>query len=75
MTEKKETKSRLFRGVLPEEAVEHLSAARKEWRKSIESLFPERFVTHRRAAQREMLLAVRSVIDAALERVEAKATE
>lgn len=35
-----------------------------------EGMFPEEFRTHMRAAQREQLLAMRSLIDAALERVD-----
>ena len=38
----------------------------------MKSLFPPEFIEHRRAARREMLLAVRSLIDHTLERMEAK---
>jgi len=44
----------------------------EEMRKSFEALFPPGFIEHRRAARREMLKAVRSVVDAALEKMEEK---
>ena len=56
----------------PEETREHLRAARAEIRESYKALFPPEFVERRRAARREMLLAARSLIDHALERIEAK---
>jgi len=36
----------------------------------LQEMFPEDFRSHMRAAQREQLLAMRSLIDAALERVD-----
>lgn len=36
----------------------------------VNDMFPEDFRTHMRAAQREQLLAMRSLIDAALERID-----
>jgi hypothetical protein len=59
-----------FDSCLPEEARQHLRAARKEFRKSIEALLPQGFVTHQKRARKEMLLAWRSLIDTALERLE-----
>ncbi|UCF61492.1 MAG: hypothetical protein JSV37_02090 [Anaerolineaceae bacterium] len=56
----------------PEDTRQHMRAARSELRESYKSLFPPEFVEHRRAARREMLLALRSLIDHALERMEAK---
>ena len=56
----------------PAETRQHLKAARSEMRESFKSLFPPEFIEHRRAARREMLLAVRSLIDHTLERMEAK---
>jgi hypothetical protein len=53
-----------WRHWMPGETLEHLRAARKEWRDSIEGMLPPRFVEHRKAARREMLLAARSWIDA-----------
>jgi hypothetical protein len=35
-----------------------------------EELIPRGFIEHRRAARREMLLAMRSLLDAAIEHVE-----
>ena len=55
------------------EAREHVRAARASLRKSFEELIPPGFVQHRRAARREMLLAMRSLLDAAIERTEPKA--
>lgn len=55
---------------VPSEAVEHMQAARAELRKSLETLLPPGFLEHRRAARREVLLAARSVLDAALRRTE-----
>lgn len=74
MPEKKVTPEEAGRRcrVIPEEAQAHFRAARQELRKSMEVLFPPEFVRHRRAARREMLLAARSLIDHALERLEAQ---
>ncbi len=55
-----------------EEAHEHMNAARASMRKSIESLMPQGFVEHRRKARKEFLLAMRSMVDAAIERVDQK---
>jgi hypothetical protein len=56
--------------VLPEETREHLKAAGDEFRQSMEGLFPPEFVDHNRRARKEFLLAARSLIDHALERIE-----
>ncbi len=53
------------------EAREHAKAARASLRKSFEELIPHGFLEHRRAARKEMLLAMRSLLDAAIERMEA----
>lgn len=58
---------------IPEEAREHFRAARAEMRKGVETLFPEGFIAHKRGARREMLLAWRSMLDAAIDRMEEKA--
>ena len=55
---------------IPDEAREHMHAARAEMRESMKTLFPPEFITHRRAARREALLAARSLIDHALQRIE-----
>jgi uncharacterized membrane protein len=71
MTEKEQTEARAEAGRwLPEEARQHLKAAREELRESMRALFPPEFTEHRRAARREALLALRSLIDHALERME-----
>jgi hypothetical protein len=57
---------------IPEETWRHLRAAQEEMRRSWEALMPPGFVEHRRAARRELLLAARSVIDAALRRMPAR---
>ena len=55
---------------LPEETRSHLWAARKAFGQSLEVLLPAGFREHTRTARREMLLAARSLIDHALERLE-----
>ncbi|MCC7359434.1 MAG: hypothetical protein IT317_08160 [Anaerolineales bacterium] len=75
-TETKDTPQRpqpSFKHKLPEETIQHVKAAHQELRQSVEALLPPGFLEHRRAARREMLLAARSLIDAALRRVEAHA--
>ena len=57
---------------IPEETREHLRAARDEMRKSMETLLPPGFLEHRRAVRKEMLLAARSLLDAALKRMDEK---
>jgi hypothetical protein len=54
------------------EAREHAKAAGASLRRSFEELIPHGFIEHRRAARREMLLAMRSLLDAAIERMETK---
>lgn len=57
------------------EAHEHIRAARKAMRKSVESLLPilpAGFVENRRAVRKEFLLAMRSLVEAAIERTEPK---
>jgi hypothetical protein len=54
------------------EAREHARAARASMKKSLEELIPRGFIEHRRAARKEMLLAMRSLLDAAIERMEKK---
>jgi hypothetical protein len=66
----KAAREKKFKDRIPEEAREHYKNARQEIRKSIELLLPEGFIEHRKAARREMLLAWRSMIDAAIKRTE-----
>jgi len=54
------------------EAREHARAARASMKRSLEELIPPGFREHRRAARKEMLLAMRSLLDAAIERIEKK---
>ena len=70
MDKKAISRCRPFHEYIPEEAWEHTRAARKELREGIKSLFPSDFFGHRQAARKEMLLAMRSVIEAALEKIE-----
>ena len=65
-----ETENRKVHRVLPEEARDHLKAAREEFRLGMEGLFPPEFVRHNRRARREFLLAARSLLDYALEQME-----
>ena len=57
---------------LPDDTLEHLRAAGTATRKSVEALLPPGFVENRREARRQLLLAARSLIDAALKRTERK---
>jgi hypothetical protein len=68
----KTTRRKPFEDEIPEEVRQHFRAAREELRESINSFLPPGFVEHRKKARKEMLLAWRSMIDAALERMEEK---
>jgi hypothetical protein len=71
MAEEKAESKRIL-NLVPEEAREHLKMAHDEMRKSYETLLPPGFLEHRRAARKELLLAARSLIDAALKHVDEK---
>jgi hypothetical protein len=58
-----------YKGHIPEDARKHFEAAGEELRKAWEGMFPPGTVEHRRKAGREMLLAFRSLLDAALEKM------
>ncbi|NWG07328.1 MAG: hypothetical protein HXY35_11665 [Chloroflexi bacterium] len=58
---------------IPEETREHYKKAREEFKKSVEDLLPEGFLKHHRAARREMLLAWRSMLDHAIQKMDEKA--
>jgi hypothetical protein len=64
-----------FRARVPDEVREHLDVARTELRKGMETFLPPEFFDHRDAARREMLLAWRGVLDAAIERMDAKSPQ
>ena len=72
MSKEKSEGRRPFQEWIPDEAVKHAQAAREEFGKSVEGLFPPEFLNRRRAARKEMLLAIRSVIDHALDRIEGR---
>ena len=57
------------------EARAHVKAAGESFKLSVQDLIPKGFIEHRRAARREMLLAMRSLLDAAIERTEKKQSE
>lgn len=69
MTEKTERKKK-FEKRIPENARGHYRAAREEMRNGIKTLLPEDFFTHGRNARREMLMAWRSILDAAIQRMD-----
>ena len=68
----KTTRHKAFEDKIPEEVRQHVRAAREEMRESIKAFLPPEFVEHRKKARKEMLLAWRSVIDTALERMDKK---
>jgi hypothetical protein len=66
------TGRRHFRDEIPEDVRQHVRAAREELRESMKAFLPPSFWEHRSKARKEMLLAWRSMIDAALERMDEK---
>ena len=57
-------------GKLSDETREHLRAAREEFHKSMEGILPPGLMEHRQKAHKEMLLALRSILDASLARMD-----
>ena len=55
-------------GAIPEEAKEHFSSAKDEFKKGLDAMFPPTVKEHRQAAQKEVLMGLRSLIDAALDK-------
>jgi hypothetical protein len=53
-----------------EEVRQHMKAARAAMRESYESMLPPGFLESRRKARKEFLLAMRSMLDVAIERVD-----
>ncbi len=52
------------------EARQHIHAAREEMRRTVEAMLPPGVVAHKRAARREWLLAMRSMVNAAIDHME-----
>jgi hypothetical protein len=73
MTEQVRADEREAASHLPE-AWRHVKAAGEELRRTLASVLPPDFHNHGRAARREALLAARSVIDAALDRIDKPAS-
>jgi hypothetical protein len=71
----KTTRRKVLEDKIPEDVRQHVRAAREEMRESIKAFLPPEFLEHRRKARKEMLLAWRSVIDTALERIDEKDKE
>jgi hypothetical protein len=57
------------------EAGEHIKVARDNMRKSFEALLPPGYVEHRKAAHKEFLLAMRSLVEAAIDRLETRSAK
>jgi hypothetical protein len=57
------------------EARSHARTARTELRKSMEAWLPPGVLEHRRTARREFLLAMRSLVNAALDRIDQPETD
>ena len=55
-------------GPIPQEAKEHFNVAKDEFKKGLDAMFPPEVREHRQAAQKEVLMGLRSLIDAALEK-------
>jgi hypothetical protein len=54
------------------EARQHMRAARKAMHATMKAWLPEGFIEQRQAARKEFLLAMRSLVDAAIEHVDEK---
>ena len=70
MAEQSARKNKPFEGKIHEEVRQHARAAHQEMNASFEALFPPEFMEHRRKARKEMLLAWRSMLDTAINRME-----
>jgi hypothetical protein len=55
------------------EAREHMRAAHKAMRATIKAWLPEGFVAQRQTARKEFLLAMRNLVDAAIDHIDEKA--
>ena len=56
------------KGPIPQEAHDHFGNAKSEFKKGLDAMFPPEVKEHRQAAQKEVLMGLRSLIDAALEK-------
>ena len=56
-----------------EDARKHMKAAHEAMHESMESWLPKGYVESRRKARKELLLAMRSLLDAAIDHMEEKA--
>ena len=72
MPAKKTTNGSTGKRRVSEETRQHYQKARAEMREAVKEFLPEGFIEHRRAARREMLLAMRSLLDSTIERMEEK---
>jgi hypothetical protein len=70
MTEQEPKPRRPWWNPIPEEARQHARAAREEMRQVVEAIVPKPILERERAARREALLALRSMIDHAIERLD-----
>ena len=52
------------------EAREHMRAARKAMRMTLDEMLPKGYVERRREVRKEFLLAMRSLLDAAIDKTE-----
>jgi hypothetical protein len=57
-------------GPVPQEAKDHFVNAKEEFKKGLDAMFPPEVKEHREAAQKEVLMGLRSLIDAALDKFE-----
>jgi hypothetical protein len=72
MATKKSESEKKFKPEIPEEAREHYRNARNEMREAAKLLFPAGFLERRRAARKEMMMAFRSMLDSAIEKMDEK---
>jgi hypothetical protein len=73
--DEKKSRRKHFEDKIPEEVREHARTAREEMRESMKAFLPPGFVEHRKKARKEMLLAFRSLIDTAIDRMDGKKDE
>ena len=69
----KTSRQKKYESHVPEDAREHFRAAHEEMREGVKTLFPEGFLERRKNARREVLMAWRSILDSAIERMDKKA--